>query len=132
MTLDIGFSEDHRRRRTKAGGKKDSNIKPSELPHANKSLSAAVRLPQLAGLISQRRMAAVGVTRVHSASFVSASQPRQMKLQRAEVAIMIAAAELSLSSVASTTPITHFIDLNVAMIELFVFSASAISQQVVV
>lgn len=55
-------------------------------------------------------MASVGVTRVHSASFVSASQPGEVRLWGAEIVVMIAAAQLSLSSVASTKPI--LLDLN--------------------
>lgn len=34
-------------------------------------------LQKRAGLVSQKQMVSAGVTRVHSASFVSASQPRR-------------------------------------------------------
>lgn len=49
---------------------------------ANKSLCGAVKVAQLAGLISRRQMAGAGVTTVHSASCVSASQPAQPELQK--------------------------------------------------
>lgn len=86
------------------------NIKPSELSHAYKSLSNAVKVPQRAWLVSQRQMAWVGVTRVHPASFVRLLNQGEVRLRGAEIVVMIAAAQLSLSSVASTKPI--LLDLN--------------------